>query len=192
MSAKRSKVVVISSVSGGGKTSLIRLLLRNNQSLHSAITATSRPPRPGEIDAVDYYFFSREEFEARIARGEFLEHALVHGNYYGVPMKPVEEKLAQGISVILNIDVQGMRSVRERFKGRVVSIFLLPPDRDTWETRLRERATNTESEIRLRLEEGLREMAAAEEYDYRVVNDFLEQAAGEVSAILEEQGVLDG
>jgi len=188
--AARGHAIVISSVSGGGKTSLIQMLTRVYPDLKTVITATSRPIRAGERDGVHYFFLSREEFEARIGRGEFLEHAYVHGNHYGVPLDQVKDHLESGRSVILNIDVQGMRRVRELLPGQVISIFLLPPGREEWERRLRGRGTDSEEVIQNRLAVGVQELEAAREYDYRVVNDILERAAGEVSVLLRERGIL--
>ncbi len=182
--------VVISSVSGGGKTSLIHLLTRMYPQLETVITATSRPIREGEIHGVHYFFYSRHDFEARIAAGEFLEHALVHGNHYGVPLEQVKGKLDAGRSVLLNIDVQGARRVKELLGGRVITIFLMPPDRAEWERRLRGRGTDSEEVIQRRLAEGIRELEEARGYDYRIVNDVLERAAGEISVILKERKVL--
>ncbi len=183
-------MIIISSVSGGGKTSLISRLTRDHTDLHVAVTATSRAPRANEVEGRHYYFFDAETFERKIAAGDFLEYARVHGNYYGVPAAPVEAMLAEGRSVILNIDVQGMRTVKERMGDRVMSIFLLPPDREVWEDRLRKRGTDTEEDIQLRLQQGIGEMAAADEYDYRITNDMLERATGEVSFILRQEGVV--
>ncbi len=187
---RKSRVIVISSVSGGGKTSLIRVLMRNHPELQVAITATSRKPREGEVDGVHYYFYDKEEFQRKVERDEFLEHALVHGNYYGVPAAPLYENLDQGKSVILNIDVQGKRTAHRKLGERVLSIFLMPPNRDVWEERLRNRGTDAEQDIQRRLREGHQEMKFASEFDYRVVNELLESAAGEVSMILKEEGVL--
>lgn len=186
----QSRLIVISSVSGGGKTSLIRLLQRNHPELQVAITATSRTPRPEEVDGVHYYFYSPDEFKERLQRNEFLEHALVHGHYYGIPEGPVLEKLDAGFSVILNIDIQGRRTVKEKFADRMISIFLLPPDREIWEDRLRTRGTESEASIQVRLQQGLEEMQCAPEYDYRVTNDILERAAGEISFILEKEKII--
>jgi guanylate kinase len=184
------RVIVISSVSGGGKTSIIRLLRRMHPDLHVAITGTSRPPRPGEAHGVDYYFFESAEFEKMILSDKFLEHALVHGNYYGVPAAQVNEMLAAGRSVILNIDVQGMRSVKRKLGSQVISFFILPPGVQEWEERLRNRRTDSEESIARRLNEGRHEMACAAEYDYRIINHILEDAAGEISAILSQENVL--
>jgi guanylate kinase len=190
MSENKARLIVISSVSGGGKTSLIRLLTRKHPELFVAVTATSRKPRVGEVEGVHYYFLSPDEFQARIDHGEFLEHARVHGNYYGIPAAPVEAKLAEGVSVILNIDVQGMRTIKRRMGARVITIFLTPPDETVWESRLRERGTDSEEDIQLRLAQGRAELAQAHDFDYRVENDLLERAAGEVAAILESEGAI--
>ncbi|MBE7437948.1 MAG: guanylate kinase [Spirochaetales bacterium] len=183
---------MISSVSGGGKTSIIRLLRRMHPELHVAVTATSRAPRPGEEHGVDYFFLSAEEFKAELASGGFLEHARVHGNYYGVPRRPVEERLSSGQSVILNIDVQGMRSVRQALGDQTISFFILPPGPREWEERLRSRGTDSQETIERRLKEGRFELSCAGEFDHTVLNRVLEEAAGEISAILVEEGVLPG
>jgi len=187
---KRNRVIIISSVSGGGKTTLVNLLTQKHPELKSAITATSRPPRPGEVHEEHYHFYSLEDFARMIEQNELLEHAFVHGNYYGVPVRQVYDRLEKGESVVLNIDVQGMRAVKQRLGEKVLSIFILPPDRETWEKRLRSRGTDDEEVIRRRLEEGQREMKAAAEYDYRVVNDVLESAVGELVAILSSENVI--
>ena len=190
MVEKKGQVIVISSVSGGGKTSLIRLLKRNHPELWVAVTATTRAPRQGEADGVDYFFYSRDRFENTIREGGFLEHAVVHGNYYGVPAGPVYEKLNKGRSVIMNIDVQGMRTVQRMMGADMLSIFILPPSAEVWEERLRARGTNTEEDIQTRLREGREEMKCASEYEYSVVNEILEVAAGQVSSILSEARVV--
>ena len=154
MLRREGKVIVISSVSGGGKTTVIGELVRRHRELAVAITATSRPPRDGERDGEHYHFLSREEFEPKIEEGGFLEHATVHGNHYGVPMDQVEKRLQQGESIILNIDVQGMKTIRDRMKERALTIFLLPPDEKTWEERLRGRGTDSDEVILQRLDEG--------------------------------------
>lgn len=185
-----ARLIIISSVSGGGKTSLISRLTRDHTDLHVAVTATSRAPRPNEVEGRHYFFYAPEVFESKIEAGEFLEYARVHGNYYGVPAGPVETKLSEGVSVILNIDVQGMRTIKERMGDRFLSIFLSPPDQQVWEDRLRKRGTDSEEDIQLRLQQGLGEMAAADEYDYQITNDMLERATGEVSFILRQEGVV--
>ena len=187
---KKGRVIVVSSVSGGGKTSLLTKLGRYHPELHVAITATSRKPRSNEIPDVHYHFYTKEEFQQKIKNNEFLEHAEVHGNFYGVLAAPLFEKIERGESVILNIDVQGKRQVKEKLGDQVLSIFILPPGREVWEARLRNRGTDPEEEISRRLKEGIREMKEASAYDYQIVNEVLEVAAGELSAILKEEGLL--
>lgn len=186
------RVVVISSVSGGGKTTIVTELLGRYPVLKSAITATTRPPRGGELHGVHYYFLSKDDFESLINQGGLLEHALVHGNYYGVPLKQVEEALESGTSILLNIDVQGMESVRKAMGPRVLTLFLVPPDDRTWEERLRSRGTDSEDVIQKRLEEGRRELARAGEYDYQVVNDNLDRTMEEVISVLQKERIIPG
>ncbi|MBX7058205.1 MAG: guanylate kinase [Leptospirales bacterium] len=192
MVAPNPRVLVISSVSGGGKTTLVRELLRLHPDLHVAITATSRPPRGDELDGRDYFFLSNEEFRRRVESGDFLEHAHVHGNLYGIPAGPVQAMLDQGRSVVLNIDFQGMRTVRRALGNQVSTFFLLPPDTATWEERLRNRKTDSEESIRGRLEQGRAELKTAAEFDYKIVNDDLDRATAEFSAILHQLGAVAG
>jgi len=186
----RGKVIVISSVSGGGKTTLANVLIRNHPELHQAITATSRKPRQGEIPDVHYYFYTPEDFKEKIEKNEFLEYALVHKNYYGVPAPPLFERLKKGKSVILIIDVQGKRSVEKILGDQMISIFLIPPSDAVWEDRLRKRGTDSDDAIECRLREGIEQKKFIKEYDFAVVNDILEVAAGEISAILRQEGIL--
>ncbi len=187
---RAEKVVVISSVSGGGKTTLIQELKKLHPHIHVAVTATSRGPREGEIPGDHYYFYEPERFRNMIEKGEFLEYAEVHGNLYGVPKGPVEERLKQGTPVILNIDVQGMRTVKQKLGAGVVTIFLIPPDEEVWEKRLRQRGSDPEEEIQRRLRIGREELARADDFDYRVLNDRLDRAVGEVESILRKEGIL--
>lgn len=186
----KGRVVVLSSVSGGGKTSLARLLRARHSDLHVGITATSRPPRSGEKHGKHYYFYPEAKFLDMIRHDEFLEHAQVHGNYYGVPRRSVEEVLEAGDSILLTIDVQGWRNVKERLGGVVLSIFLKPPSTAVWEQRLRDRGTDSEEAIRMRLAEGQRELMAAPEYDYEVINQSLDGTLLEVSTILTNEMVV--
>ncbi|MCB1174651.1 MAG: guanylate kinase [Leptospiraceae bacterium] len=187
----QARVIVISSVSGGGKTTLINKLREQFPDLRPAITATTRKPRPGELDGDHYYFYSKEAFEKQIAAGGFLEHAFVHGNHYGVPRPPVEAELQKGNSVILNIDVQGMRAVKEQLSDRVFTVFILPPDMDIWEERLRSRKTESEEQLKMRLQQGALELEAAFEYDYRIMNKDLNRAVQELIQVLRKEAVID-
>lgn len=188
--AGSNSIVVLSSVSGGGKNTVLHRLLEKHSMLQVAVTATSRRPREGEVDGVHYHFMTPEDFQRRIADGGFIEHAQVHGNFYGVPAFEVDRVRAQGKVLMLNIDVQGMRSLKERFPGDVVTIFLLPPDEAVWEQRLRHRGTESEEDIQLRLQIGKRELSEADQFDYRVVNDDLDRCVADVERILEQTGVL--
>lgn len=190
MKNKEPRVVVISSVSGGGKNTVVRNLLSTTSNLAVAITATSRAPREGEIHGKDYLFLDRAEFEKKIEQGDFLEHAIVHGNLYGVPESSVREILDKGQSVILIIDVQGRRHIKERLGPRVVSIFLEPPNRKEWEERLRHRGTDSEADIELRLKDGLEELEEAKSFDYIVTNDSIEKCSQQILQILEREGAI--
>lgn len=187
---RKGRIIVISSVSGGGKTTIISRLKERYPEIRSAVTATTRSPRPGEVNGKDYFFYSKEEFESMVEKDGFVEHAFVHGNYYGVPAGPLNAKLDAGTSVILNIDVQGMESVVRLFQDRVVSIFIKPPDTETWLQRLRSRGSDPEEAIRLRIENGKQEMEKADRFRYTIVNDDLERAVNEIIEILKAEGVI--
>lgn len=187
---KSGRIVVLSSVSGGGKNTVLKKLLERQGRLAVAVTATSRRPREGEIDGVHYHFVEPQEFERRIRDGEFIEHARVHGNLYGVPACEVDRVLSAGRTLVLNIDVQGMHSLKERYGSRVVTIFLVPPDDRTWENRLRHRGTESEEEIQLRLRIGRQELAEAHLFDHQVRNAELDRCVEEVEHILQKEGAL--
>lgn len=166
---------VISGPSGVGKGTLVRALLQRHPQLHLSVSATTRAPRPGETDGVDYLFWTRDRFEAAIEAGEFLEHAEYAGNYYGTPKGAIAEKLNQGQSVLLEIEVVGARAVRQAFPEAKL-IFLLPPSLEVLETRLRSRGKDSDAAIARRLERAREEIAAQSEFDVRIVNDDLETA----------------
>jgi len=190
MFCKKGRFIIISSVSGGGKTSIIDALKKRSAKIVVAITATSRTPRKGEKNGVDYYFYSKEEFQKQVEKNQFLEHAMVHGNYYGVPAAQQYEKINHGYSVILNIDVQGKANLEKILSPeRPLSIFILPPDLKTWEMRLRSRGTDSEATVQKRLAEGEIELSYASQYDYRIVNGRLEDAVEEIYNILSREGV---
>jgi len=175
---------IVAAPSGAGKTSLTRALLACESDIELSVSYTSRAPRPGEVDGVHYHFVSRGEFEAMIARGEFFEHALVHGDLKGTGKTPVARALAQGRDVLLEIDWQGARQVREKMAS-CVSIFILPPSREELERRLRTRASDSEEVIRRRLTDARRDLEHAREFDYVIVNDDFTVALGELCAIVE-------
>ena len=179
---KKGELFILSSPAGGGKTTLANLLVKEIPNLKRVITCTTRKPRPGEKNGVDYYFLSKEEFEKRIKENDFLEYAIVHGNYYGTPKKEVEEELQKGFDLLLVIDVQGMRQIVSNKKD-VVTIFILPPSFDELVRRMKERG-DSEEEIEKRLKTAKKEIPAWKEYNYVVINDNLEKAKENIKYII--------
>jgi len=176
-------LVVVSAPSGTGKTTVVEQLVKVVPTLEMSRSYTSRPPRSNERDGVDYNFVSRQEFEDRIARGDFLEYAEVFGNYYGTGKAETEKRLASGRDLILVIDVQGARQVRERLPG-TVGVFVLPPSFQVLEHRLRGRSQDPEAAIQRRLATARSEVSAVKEYDYVVINDELERCVAELRGIV--------
>jgi len=178
------RAFVISSPSGGGKTTVVSRLLRREPWLSRSISVTTRPMRRGERRGRAYHFISPAAF-ARLRRsGQLLEWAKVHGAYYGTPIEPIRAALSRGRSVVLSIDVQGARQVRRAIGKQAVLIFLLPPSLEELRERLVRRKTETAAAIRRRLAIARRELAAATRYDHRVVNDRLDIAVRRVAAIV--------
>lgn len=186
-SDRRGRLFVIAAPSGAGKTSLVEALIRRKPDLHVSISHTTRPRRPSEEHGREYYFVSVPEFQALVERGQFLEHARVFDNFYGTARGPVEERLAQGRDVILEIDWQGARQVRKAMPD-CRTIFILPPSRQALEERLRKRGTDSEEVIARRLRDAVGDMSHWNEFDYVVVNDDFERAAGDLARIVEGQG----
>lgn len=180
---KRGILIVLSGPSGAGKSTVISHLLKHRKDIRFSVSATTRPPRPGEVDGVDYFFRTREEFERMIAEDAFLEHAQYVGNRYGTPAAPVEENLDAGYNVLLDIEVQGAAQVMGK-RPDAVSIFLCPPSLQELERRLRGRGTDSEEKIAGRLETARKEYEKAHYYTYIVVNDDAEIAARELDAII--------
>ena len=187
MSARTGILLVVSGPSGSGKTTLCRKLAESGE-VHYSISCTTRAPRPGEENGRDYHFLTREEFLRRRAAGEFAESAEVHGNLYGTLRSEIARGLARGQHVVMDIDVQGARQMREAFP-RVVTVFVLPPSGEVLLDRLRARKTESPEELVARLHSALLELRAVDEYEYIVVNDDLEHAVERVEAILDAEVV---
>lgn len=177
------KLVVLTGPSGVGKGTLLQLLLKRHPELHLSISMTTRSPRPGEIDGQHYHFISPEEFQALAEQGEFLEWAEFAGNGYGTPRRPVDEWIQQGKSVILEIELNGARQIRQTYAD-AFQIFLLPPSLEELERRVRSRGHDSEEAIAKRLKRAEAEIAAADEFDVCVVNDNLDQALEAIEASL--------
>lgn len=180
---ERGRLIILSAPSGAGKTSLAKALVQRLPDTVISVSHTTRPPRPGERDGVDYYFVDRETFERMVAGGRFLEYARVFDHYYGTDRRAVESQLAAGRNVILDIDWQGARRVREQLP-EAVSIFILPPSLAELERRLRGRAQDSDAVIARRMRDAVAEMRHYDEYDYVVVNDDFEAALGDLAAIV--------
>ena len=181
--SRRPRLFVVAAPSGAGKTSLVNALLAREASLRVSVSHTTRPIRPNEQPGREYYFVDSDEFRALVARGAFLEHAQVFDNFYGTSRQQLEENLAAGFDVILEIDWQGTRQVRAAIPD-CVSIFILPPSRAALETRLRNRRTDNEAVIARRLRDAVSDMSHCGEFDYIVVNDEFERAVGDLQAIV--------
>jgi guanylate kinase len=173
----RGAIIVISGPSGSGKTTLVQRALAADPELVRSVSATTRSPRPGEVNGRNYWFLAREEFERRIAAGGFAEWAESFGNLYGTPAGPMRDALAAGRVLLLEIDVQGARQIRKAFPGAVF-IFIKTPTFEVLAERLRARQTETPEQFEIRLARARQELAAADEYDHVVVNDRLDDAAG--------------
>lgn len=181
---QRGLLIVLSGPSGVGKGTVRKALFEMpEQEFVYSVSMTTRPPRPGEVDGVDYYFVSKEEFERQIAEGNLLEYAEFVGNYYGTPKDKVEEQLNKGKEVILEIEVNGALQVRDKCKDAVF-IFLVPPTRNALYERLKSRGTECEERIIARINKANKEFKLAHQYDYIVVNDEIYNAADRIMAII--------
>ncbi|BDY12724.1 guanylate kinase [Hydrogenimonas cancrithermarum] len=183
MQKKFGSILIISGPSGAGKSSLINAAKEKIGDYYFSISTTTRPPREGEREGVDYHFVDKETFEADIRAGEFLEYAQVHGNYYGTSLKPVREALEAGKLVIFDIDVQGHAIARERMGDLVTSVFVTTPTLEELERRLRSRATDGEEIIQKRIQNALVEIEYITAYDFLIVNDEFEKAVDSFIAV---------
>jgi guanylate kinase len=177
------RLIVLTGPSGVGKGTLLKALLVRHPELHLSISATTRLPRAGEVDGVHYYFYTRDRFEATIAAGALLEWAEFAGNYYGTPIEPVQMQIAQGNSMILEIELAGARQVAKIFPT-AIRIFILPPDLATLESRIRDRGTESAEAIEQRLAQAKVEIAAQQEFDHQIVNDDFETALDELDRLV--------
>lgn len=182
---RRGLLIILSSPSGAGKSTLAKRLMAWDPTLRFSVSATTRAPRPGEVDGRDYYFRSRAEFEAMVAAGEMLEHAEVFGNFYGSPRAPVEAAMGAGRDTLFDIDWQGGQQIRNSVLGKdVVSIFVLPPSIAELERRLRTRAQDSDTVIAGRMAKSEAEISHWAEYDYVLINDDLDRAEADLRTIL--------
>jgi len=178
------KLIIVSAPSGTGKTTILKRVMAGAERLAFSVSHTTRAPRAAEQDGEDYFFVGRERFEQMIEEGAFLEWALVHGNYYGTAIAPIQKKLADGVDIILDIDVQGAEIVRKQQAIDCVDIFIAPPSRAELENRLRRRGTEDEQSLGVRLENSIQEMAQSADYRYLIVNDVLDEAVTILTSIV--------
>lgn len=176
-------LMVLSGPAGSGKDTVLGELYKQIPEMKQSVSMTTRPPRDGEVDGVDYYFVSKEEFETAIKDRKMLEYAQYGSNFYGTPKEPVDRMLNEGKIVVLKIEVQGAENIRKIYPD-LVTIFITPPNMSVLESRLRRRGTESEEDIRHRLEIAADELSRIEEYNYIVINDELEDVVNDVKTII--------
>lgn len=185
-------LIIVSGPAGSGKTTLCDRMLEELPQIERVVTSTTRQPRGGEIDTVDYYFFDHDTFKAKIEAGDFYEYAHVHSNLYGTLKSEVQDKLATGTDLLLNIDVQGAAQMRETsqndplLKGHVVTVFIMPPSVEELEARLRGRGTDAEDEVQRRMRVALEEMEQSPHYDYTILSGSRDEDFAAMKAIYED------
>ncbi|MDN5081811.1 guanylate kinase [Aliarcobacter butzleri] len=183
MNDKKGAILIISGPSGCGKSTLLKEVYKNISDYYFSISTTTREPRIGEVNGVDYFFVSKEEFEEDIKKGNFLEYAKVHDNYYGTSLKPIIKALNEGKLVIFDIDVQGHHLVRKKMNDSVTSVFITTPSLKVLEERLNNRNSDSLEVIEKRVKNAKKEIEFFDEYDYFIVNDNLETASNELVSI---------
>lgn len=184
---RRGLLLILSSPSGAGKSTLSRRLMAWDETLRFSVSATTRSPRPGEVDGREYYFKSRPEFEAMVQDGQMLEHAEVFGNFYGSPRGPVEQAMKEGRDTLFDIDWQGGQQIKQAMRDDVVSVFILPPSIAELESRLRGRGQDSEEVITARMAKSQSEISHWAEYDYVIVNSDLDQAFNDLVTVLKAE-----
>ena len=181
---RRGLMLVLSSPSGAGKTTLSRRLLESDPAVALSVSVTTRKPRPGEVDGRDYHFIDAARFDAMVKGDELIEWARVFDNSYGTPRRPVEDALAHGRDVLFDVDWQGTQQLREKSRADLATVFILPPSIDELERRLRARAQDSDDIIKDRMAKAADEMSHWAEYDYVIINTEVDRAFAEISAIL--------
>ncbi len=181
---RRGFLLVLSSPSGAGKTTITRRLIERDPSLSLSVSVTTRPPRPGERDGTDYRFIDQARFDAMVAQGELLEHATVFDHNYGTPRQPIEAALAAGRDIVTDIDWQGTQQLTESFRHDLVTVFVLPPSMAALEARLKMRAQDSAEVVAGRMAKSAEEMSHWSEYDYVIVNREIDESVAEAQAIV--------
>jgi guanylate kinase len=181
---RRGFLLVLSSPSGAGKTTITHRLVERDPSLSLSVSVTTRPARPGELAGADYHFIDQARFDAMVAAGDLLEHATVFGHRYGTPRQPVETAIAAGHDIVTDIDWQGTQQLIESLPSDLVTVFILPPDMATLEARLKTRAQDSPAVVAARMAKSAEEMSHWSEYDYVVVNRDLAISVAEIAAIV--------
>jgi guanylate kinase len=181
---RRGLMLVLSSPSGAGKTTLSRRLLQTDPDIVMSVSATTRQPRPNEIDGQDYFFVTPGKFDEMVANGEFLEHAIVFGHKYGTPRGPVMKALEAGKDILFDIDWQGTQQLKQQARDDLASVFVIPPSKAELERRLRIRAQDSEDVVRQRMAKASDELSHWAEYDYLLMNDDIQHAMGKLEEIL--------